>query len=60
VPGIARKQQEVVPESRAAYHQVEIIDRAAGATQAGFLGGVVFEAVRNGQYMPFERNTKLI
>jgi hypothetical protein len=60
VPGIARNQQEAVPESRTAYHQVKIIDRAAGPAKAGFLGGVVFEAVRNGQDVPFKRNTKLV
>ena len=60
VPGIACNQREAVAESRATYHQVKVIDRAAGPAQAGFLGSVVLEAVRNGQDVPFKRETKFI
>jgi hypothetical protein len=54
VTSVARDEGEAVPDGCATYHQVEIVNGAAGAAQAGFLGGIVLKVVRNGQNMAFK------
>ncbi len=58
--GVARDECNTMPDGGTAYHQVEVIDGASGATQASFLGGVVLESVRNGQNMAFKGGTQPI